>query len=128
MGKVYVYCRVANENQAEIEYQRKTINNYCENKGLKVSECFCDNGISGLQYDRSGLSKMLNVMQKDDIIVIKDIARLSRNFGQYMHFEERINNVGATLVAIDKPNSECSDDCLEMLYKNYIRIRRKNKQ
>ena len=125
MGKVCVYCRVANENQAEMEQQRKTIYDYCENKGLKVSECFCDNGVSGLKYDREGLSKMFNVLQKGDTVVIKDIARLSRNVGQYMHFEEQIKNVGATLVVIDKPSSACSDDGLEMLFRNYIRTRRK---
>ena len=126
MGKVYVYCRVANENQVDMELQQKVVQDYCEDKGLKIDAYFCDNGVSGLKYDREGLSKLFNVIQSGDIVVIKNVARLSRNIKQYMYFEEQIKKVGATLVIVDKPVLECGEDCLEMIYNNYIQMRRKN--
>jgi DNA invertase Pin-like site-specific DNA recombinase len=104
MGKVCVYCRVANENQMEMDKQRKMIYDYCENKGLKVDECFCDNGVSGLKYDRDGLSKMFKVIQNGDMVVVKDIARISRNADQCMYFVEQIQKAGATLVIVDQPD------------------------
>lgn len=104
MSKVCVYCRVAHEDQAEMEKQRKIVYNYCEDKGLKVSECFCDDGVSGLKYDREGLSKLFKTIQKDDTVVIKNIARLSRNMDQCMYFVKQILKVGATLIVVDQPD------------------------
>lgn len=126
MGKVYGYCRVANENQMEMGKQQKTVQDYCKDKGLKVDEYFCDNGVSGLTYDRDGLSKMFKVIQNGDKVIIKDIARLSRNLKQYMYLEKQIQNAGATLIVIDQPDLEYSEDCFEMIYNNYIIRKRKN--
>lgn len=126
MGRVCVYCRVANENQVDMELQQKAVQDYCEDKGLTIDEYFCDNGVSGLKYDREGLSKLFNVIQMGDLVVIKNVARLSRNIKQYMYFEEQIKKAGASLVIVDKPIAECSEDCLEMIYNNYITMRRKN--
>ena len=44
---------------------------------------------------------MLRVLKKDDIIIIKDIARLSRNINQCMYFVEQIQETGATLDIMD---------------------------
>lgn len=126
MSKVCVYCRVANEDQMEMEKQQKVVQNYCENKGLKVDEYFCDNGVSGLKYDRDGLNKMFKVIQNGDTVVVKDIARLSRNIKQYMYFEEQIKKAGATLIVADQPDLEYSENCYEMVYNNYIIRKRKN--
>ncbi len=101
MGKVYGYCRVALKNEEEMAQQCKMIGDYCENKGLKIDECFCDNGASGLKFDRSGLQKMFNILQEDDIVIIKDVARLSRSVHQCMYFVEHIQDVGATLEIIN---------------------------
>ena len=128
MGKVCVYCRVANENQVDMELQQKAVQDYCEDKGLKIYAYFCDNGVSGLKYDREGLSKLFNVIQSGDIVVIKNVARLSRNIKQYMHFEEQIKKVGATLVIVDTPDLKCNEDCFEMIYNNYTKMMRKNRK
>lgn len=101
MNKVYGYCRVAFKSEEEMAQQCKMIQDYCEDKGLRIDECFCDNGVSGLKFDRSGLQKMFNILQKDDIVIIKDVARLSRNMTQCMYFIEQIQEVGATLEIIN---------------------------
>ena len=101
MSKVYGYCRVALKNEEEIAQQRKIIDCYCEGKGLKVDAYFCDNGASGLRYDRSGLHRMFRVLQEGDTIIIKDIAKLSRGVDQCMYFVEKIQKAGATLEIIN---------------------------
>lgn len=101
MSKVYGYCRVALKNEEEMAQQRKMIYDYCDDKGLKVDECFCDNGVSGLKCDRSGLQRMLGVLQENDIVIIKDVARLSRSIEQCMYFVEQIQEAGATLEIIN---------------------------
>lgn len=101
MSKVYGYCRVALKSEEEMAQQQKMVQDYCKDKGLKIDECFCDNGVSGLKFERSGLQKMFRTIKKDDIIVIKDIARLSRSMDQCMYFVKQIQEAGATLEIIN---------------------------
>lgn len=101
MSKVYGYCRVALKNEEEMRQQRKIIEDYCKDKGLNIDECFCDNGVSGLKLDRSGLQKMLRTIQNDDVVIIKDVARLSRSADQCMYLVEQIQTTGARLEIIN---------------------------
>ena len=101
MGKVYGYCRVAFKSEEEMAQQCKMIGDYCKYNGLEVAEYFCDNGVSGLRFDRSGLQKMFNILQEDDVVIIKDVARLSRSMDQCMYFVEKIQEAGATLEIIN---------------------------
>ena len=84
--------------------QCKIIEYYCKDNSLKIDEYFCDNGVSGLKLDRSELNRMLCVLQSGDIVIIKDIARLSRNAQQCMMLVDMIYKAGATLVAADQPD------------------------
>lgn len=104
MNKVYGYCRVALMNNEEMNQQCKIIKDYCKNKGLGLDECFCDNGVSGLKTDRTNLQRMLNVLQQGDIVVIKDIARLTRDIRQYITLTKQIYDIGTTLIVIDQPD------------------------
>jgi DNA invertase Pin-like site-specific DNA recombinase len=47
---------------------------------------------------------MLSILQSGDIVIIKDIARLSRNTHQCMMLVEMIYKAGATLVVADQPD------------------------
>ena len=97
MSKVYGYCRVALKNDEELAAQRKMIEDYCSGNGLKVDGYFCDNGVSGLQFDRYALHRMLQILQDGDIVIVKDIARLSREYGQCISIAESICQAGALL-------------------------------
>ena len=90
-----------------VVYNNDTIDKVLDclmDKGLKVDKYFCDNGVSGRKYDRHGLSEMFKVIQNGDIVVVKDIARLSRNMDQCMYFVEQIQKAGATLITVDNPD------------------------
>ncbi len=101
MGKVYGYCRVALKNYEEVAEQFYQIHNYCKDHGLELNQRFYDNGVSGLTLDREGLNQMLSVLQRGDMVIVKDIARLSRNASQCMTLIEQIENAGAILKIID---------------------------
>lgn len=57
------------------------INNYCINKGYKISKIYIDDGFSGLNVKRPKLRKMINDVKAGniDIIIVRDITRLFRN-------------------------------------------------
>ena len=100
MSKVYGYCRVALANEEEMIEQIKLVGDYCKDNGLNVDEYFCDNGVSGLNSYRSGLNKMLYTLQSGDVVVVKDIARLSRNMKQCVSLMELMDSLDVALKII----------------------------
>ena len=101
MSKVYGYCRVAFADEKEMEQQIKLVGDYCRDHDLTVDKYFCDNGASGLSTDRKGLNELLEALQKGDIVVVRDIARLSRSSSQCLVLLERIKDLDVTLTIID---------------------------
>lgn len=102
MSKVYGYCRVALANEEEMAQQRKMIQDYCKDNGMEIAECFCDNGVSGLKLEKDALKRMLRVLREGDIVIIKDIARLSRDLHQYMEITKSIYATGAIFKIINQ--------------------------
>ena len=100
MSKVYGYCRVALANEETLEQQKQVINWYCEDNDLKVDRFYCDNGVSGLNSHRDGLNEMLYALQDGDVVVVKDVARLSRNIRQCMSLMELMDTLNITLKII----------------------------
>lgn len=100
MSKVYGYCRVALADEEEMEQQKQLVEWYCEDNNLKIDKYFCDNGVSGLNPHRDGLNKMLYALHDGDIVVVKDIARFSRNIIQCMSLVELMDTLNVTLKII----------------------------
>ena len=100
MSKVYGYCRVAFADEEEMIKQKQVIGWYCEDNGLQVDHYFCDNGVSGLTSYRDGLNQMLYALQDGDIVVVKDVARLSRNATQCISLIELMDTLNITLKII----------------------------
>ena len=101
MGKVYGYCRVALRNEEEMAQQCKMIDDCCKENGMEVDEYFCDNGVSGLKFEREALQRMLSVLQDGDIVIAKDIARISREAHQCMSIVNSIYQAGALIKFIN---------------------------
>lgn len=103
---VYGYCRLALADDQEMAQQRKEIADYCEVNHLKVDEYFYDNGASGLTLERDGLQAMLNSLKEGDVVVVKDIARLTRDMCGYAILKKHFNDAGVALKIIDQQNNE----------------------
>ena len=102
MGKVYGYCRVALKNEEDMAQQCKMICDYCKANGLEITEYFCDNGVSGLKFERDALQRLLRVLREGDIVIVKDYARISRDSHQCMEITEAIYRAGAVIKVINQ--------------------------
>lgn len=80
---IYGYIRVSSDKQT-VENQRFEINNFCKNKDLKI-DGWIEETISGTKaYTKRQLGKLLNKVQKDDLIICAELSRLGRNLFMIM--------------------------------------------
>lgn len=100
MGKVYGYCRTA--RQGGIEEQIELISSYCKAKGLNLEMCFCDDGVSAHKVDRDGMGKLLDIIDKGDMIVTKNFSRFTRNSIAQQILIDDMNNRGIEIVYTDE--------------------------
>ena len=101
MNKVFNYIRVSSKEQNEA----RQINAMKEfNKANNV-----DNAIelidkaTGTNTEREQLQLLLKVVGEGDLVVIKSIDRLSRNYKECKQLWEQITSKGADIVVIDMP-------------------------
>ena len=79
----YGYIRVSSDRQT-VENQRFEINNFCGRQGLKI-DGWIEETISGTKnYDKRELGKLLQSVQKDDLIICAELSRLGRNLFMIM--------------------------------------------
>lgn len=75
---IYGYIRVSSDKQT-VENQRFEINGFCEREKIKI-DGWIEETISGTKaYDKRQLGKLLNKVQKDDLIICAELSRLGRN-------------------------------------------------
>lgn len=73
---IYAYIRVSTKDQ-NLDRQWEAI------KGLDVDEVFADKQ-SGKDFDRPEYRKMLEKLKKDDLLYVKSIDRLGRNYDEIL--------------------------------------------
>lgn len=80
---IYGYIRVSSDKQT-VENQRFEINCFCEREKIKI-DGWIEETISGIKaYDKRQLGKLLNKVQKDDLIICAELSRLGRNLFMIM--------------------------------------------
>ena len=79
----YGYIRVSSDKQT-VENQRFEINNFCKREQLQI-DGWIEETISGTKnYNKRQLGKLLNRVQKDDLIICAELSRLGRNLFMIM--------------------------------------------
>lgn len=106
MGKVYGYCRTA--RAGNIEEQIELVSNYCKAKGLDLTICFCDDGVSAHKVDRDEMSKLLDIIENGDIIVTKNISRFTRNPIAQQILVDNMKSRGVEIVCADEEDEDDS--------------------
>ena len=97
MKKVIGYIRVSTEYQKlkenSINNQIKSINDYCNNNDYELVEIFEDNGVSGMNSDRSGLNQLFDKVknEKIDMVIVYSLSRLGRKLKDVIHFVELLD-------------------------------------
>ncbi|QNQ45179.1 recombinase family protein [Staphylococcus warneri] len=81
--KVAIYTRVSSQEQAihgySIHEQRKKLVSYCEINDWNEYEVYTDAGISGGSLKRPALQKLLDSLDKFDLVLVYKLDRLTRN-------------------------------------------------
>lgn len=88
------YARVSTEDQ-NLDRQLE------EFKKLGVERIYCDKK-SGKDFERTEYQKMMNELSEDDVLYIKSIDRLGRNYDMIIEEWKKITNK-ANIVVIDMP-------------------------
>lgn len=80
---IYGYIRVSSDKQT-VENQRFEINNFCSRAAMRI-DGWIEETISGTKsYSKRELGKLLNRVQKDDLIICAELSRLGRNLFMIM--------------------------------------------
>lgn len=80
--KAAIYARVSTHEQVEnysIEVQLERARSYCESKGWTVYDEYVDAGYSGATLERPDLQRMLDDLDKIDVVLVYKLDRLSRS-------------------------------------------------
>ena len=101
MSKVFNYIRVSSKEQNE-QRQIEAMNKFNEDNNITNAIELIDKS-SGTNTNREQLQLLLKVVGEDDLVVIKSIDRLSRNYKECKQLWEEITSKGADIVVIDMP-------------------------
>ena len=128
--KVAAYLRLSKEefsNEKEsnsITNQKLIIDNYLEkNKEYKLVDYYIDDGYSGTNFNRPEFQRMLEDIKnkKIDVIIIKDLSRLGRNYIETGNFIEVIfPAMGVSVVSLDE---NCEIDSSDYYGDDYLPLK-----
>ena len=97
-GCVYGYVRVSSADQNE-ERQRIAM----AQEGLKEKDIFMDKQ-SGKDFERPEYRRMLRRLKRDDLLYVKSIDRLGRNYGEILEqWRLLTKEKGVDIVVLDMP-------------------------
>ena len=101
MNKVFNYIRVSSNEQNE-QRQIIAMNKFNEDNNITNAIQLIDKS-SGTNTHRKNLQLLLQIVDEGDLVVIKSIDRLSRNYKECKQLWEEITSKGADIVVIDMP-------------------------
>ncbi len=94
--KTYAYIRVSTKEQ-NIDRQLMALRPY----GVLEENIFCDYQ-SGKDFERNGYQQLLDKLERGDLLIIKSIDRLGRNYKDILLQWQRITKeIGADIAVID---------------------------
>lgn len=99
---IYAYIRISSSDQ-NLDRQYEAIKKWEKENNLTVDEIFEDKQ-SGKNFERENYQKMKSLLKEGDLMVVKSIDRLGRNYD--MIIEEWTNitkNIKSDIVVMDMP-------------------------
>ena len=94
----YGYARVSSRDQ-NLDRQLNALTSY----GVLKNNVFCDK-MSGKDFDRTNYVRLIRKLKKDDLLVIKELDRLGRNYTEIIaEWSKIVNKIGADIVVLDMP-------------------------
>ncbi len=132
--KIGIYLRLSDEDgdteeSNSIQGQREIIYDFISNSELRGYEIieFCDDGFSGTDFHRPGITELLQNAQNGDIscIIVKDFSRFGRSYLEVGSFLEQIFPFwGIRFVSIndhfDSSEAACNGEFIGTAFQNLI--------
>lgn len=104
-GSVYGYCRVSTKDQS-LDRQLDAMEAY----GVRSAAIFSEQQ-SGKNFNRTAYKRMIHILRKGDILVIKSIDRLGRNYNEILEQWRLITqDLGCGIHVLDMPSLNTSGD------------------
>lgn len=113
-----LYVRLSQEDEKKamsesIQNQIAFLTEYILKKGWQKGEIYCDDGFSGLDFERPAFQKMLEDIEKGKVncIVVKDLSRLGRDYiGTGYLLERYFPQKGVQLIAVNDDIDTMSEE------------------
>ena len=93
--KVALYCRLSLDDgnvgeSGSIQTQKIILEKYCKDNNLSIVDIYCDDGYSGLTFERPSFKKLLNDIEsgKINMVITKDLSRLGWDYIQTGYYTE----------------------------------------
>ena len=98
MGNIYGYIRVSSKDQNE-DRQLKALEPY----HIKKSDLYIDKQ-SGKDFNRPAYKKMIKKLKAGDVVIVKSIDRLGRNYKEILkQWRSITKDKGVDIIVIDMP-------------------------
>jgi DNA invertase Pin-like site-specific DNA recombinase len=105
---IYGYIRVSTDKQT-VENQRFEIERFCQREDLVVDDWIEETESGGKDYRKRLLGRLLDRLQKDDILICSELSRLGRNLLMIMEILNGLMKKEVKLWTI-KDNYRLGDD------------------
>ena len=94
MKRAGVYVRVSTQEQAQEGYsigaQKERLLSYCKAKDWLVVDVYVDGGFSGSSLDRPAMTKLIEDIEKLDVVLVYKLDRLSRSQKDTLYLIEEV--------------------------------------
>jgi len=102
--RIYGYLRASTKEQ-DVHRAKDDLTTFAKNQGHTISAWFFENE-SGATLKRPELFRLLEIAQKDDLLLVEQIDRISRlNTDDWNKLKSMISDKGIRIVAFDLPTS-----------------------
>ncbi len=104
MKKVAIYARVSTEDQAKegfsLDSQLEKLRSYCKAREWKIVGEYVDDGYSGRDVKRPAYQKMMEEIDKWDVLLVMKMDRIHRNSKNFMLMMEQLRQKNKEFVSM----------------------------
>lgn len=106
---VGIYTRLSHDDErvgesVSIENQKRIFTQYVKEMGWHLEETYCDNGFTGVNFERPGFQRMLEDVKSGriNLVLVKDLSRFGRNYIQVGQFTDYLfPSLGVRFIALN---------------------------
>ena len=102
--KAAIYARVSTEDQAKegfsLDSQLEKLRSYCKARGWEIAGEYIDDGYSGRDVRRPAYQKMMEDIDKWDVLLVMKMDRIHRNSKNFMLMMEELRRKNKEFVSM----------------------------